>query len=124
MSIFRLTIVVILAAPLLCRGQATLTVIAGTGNPGPIGDGGPAKNAFLDSASALTMDAAGNLYVRERARVRKITPAGIISTVAGSGATGSLGDNGPATSAQLGLGTPFDSLAADAAGNLFLVDGA
>ena len=84
-----LTTLALLAVPSLCLGQATIAVIAGTGNPpiipGAIGDGGPAKNAFLDGPDSLTLDPAGNLYIRGQARVRKVTPAGIISTVAGNG---------------------------------------
>jgi serine/threonine-protein kinase len=97
-----------LTLPLICSAQATITVFAGTGNPpitpGAIGDGGAARNAFLDGPESVTFDASGNLYIRESARVRKVTPAGIISTIAGDGTTGFAGDNGPATSARIGVG--------------------
>jgi uncharacterized protein (TIGR03437 family) len=118
--------IILLAMPVLCFGQATITVYAGTGNPpinpGAIGDGGPARNAYLESPEALAVDAAGNLYIRERARIRKVTPAGIISTVAGTGANGFSGDGGPATSAQLGLSFQNEGITTDAAGNLYLAD--
>ena len=108
--------------PVLCFGQATIAVYAGTGNPpinpGAIGDGGPARNAYLEGPEALAVDAAGNLYIRERARIRKVTPAGTISTVAGTGANGFSGDGGPATSAQLGLSFQNEGMATDAAGNM------
>jgi len=117
---------IVLAVPFLCLGQATIAVIAGTGNPpidpGAIGDGGPARNAFLDGPDSVTLDAAGNLYIRERARVRKVTLAGIISTVAGNGTNGYSGDGGPAASAQLGLGPQEAGLATDSAGNLYIAD--
>ena len=77
----------------------------------------------------LALDRAGALYFADRGnhRVRKVSPDGIISTVAGSGpggagAVGSFaGDGGPATEAR--LRTVFD-VAIDAAGNLFISDGA
>ena len=68
------------------------------------------------------MDAAGNVYIREKARVRKVTPAGIISTFAGNGTNGFSGDGGPATSAKLGLGPQRAGLATDSAGNLYIAD--
>jgi uncharacterized protein (TIGR03437 family) len=125
-STCRLTMLALLAAPFLCHGQATIGVVAGTGNPpinpGAIGDSGPARNAFLDGPDSVTLDAAGNLYIRERARVRKVTPAGIISTVAGNGTNGDSGDGGLATSAQLGVGPQKAGLATDSAGNLYIAD--
>jgi hypothetical protein len=121
-----LTAIAILALPLLCFGQATISVVAGTGNPpinpGAIGDGGPAKSAFIEGPDSVTLDPAGNLYIRERTRIRKVTPAGIISTVAGNGTNGYSGDGGPATSAQLGLGPQKAGLATDSAGNLYIAD--
>jgi uncharacterized protein (TIGR03437 family) len=116
----------LLAAPFLCLGQATIAVIAGTGNPpvnpADVGDGGPARSAFLDGPESVVLDAAGNLYIRERARVRKVTPQGIISTIAGNGTNGYSGDGGLATSAQLGLGPQKAGLATDSSGNLYIAD--
>jgi hypothetical protein len=70
---------------------------------------------------------AGNLFLTDRNnnRVRKVSPEGMISTVAGSGPTGFgnggfSGDGGPATAAQLSV--PQD-VAIDAAGNLYISDG-
>jgi uncharacterized protein (TIGR03437 family) len=116
----------IFVMPLLCCGQATISVLAGTGNPpntpGAIGDGGSARSAFLDGPESVTVDAAGNVFIRESARVRKVTPGGIISTVAGNGTTGFSGDGGPGTSARIGGGTQRASLATDSAGNLYIAD--
>jgi len=71
------------------------------------------------------VDASGNIYIADTTnyRIRKVTPAGIISTVAGTGNVtipflGNLGDGGPATSATL---VPWD-VKADAAGNLYISD--
>jgi len=87
---------------------------------GSIGDGGPATAASICNPIALALDAAGNLYVADfnNHRLRKITPAGIISTVAGTGGSGSTGDGGPATSAEI---TP-SGVAVDVAGNIFISD--
>ena len=71
--------------------------------------------------SATAFDAAGNLYFAETGNhvVRKVTPAGIITTVAGSGVQGFSGDNGPATAAE--LDSPA-GLALDSAGDLYIAD--
>jgi len=71
--------------------------------------------------SAAAFDAQGNLYFAETGNhvVRKVTPAGIITTVAGNGVQGFAGDNGPATAAE--LDSPA-GLAVDAAGDLFIAD--
>jgi sugar lactone lactonase YvrE len=85
------------------------------------GDGGPATKAHLASPEGLTVDASGNVYVTEyhTHRVRRITPRGIITTVAGNGKAGFSGDGGPARRAQ--LYRPFD-VAVDAQGNLYISD--
>src|SRR5438094_666299 len=95
-----------------------ISTIAGNGTRGFNGDGGPATAAQVNP-SGLAVDAAGNLYIAGSARVRKVTPDGIISTVAGNGTPGFSGDGGPATSAQ--LNGPA-ALAVDAVGNLFIAD--
>jgi len=81
----------------------TITTIAGNGSCGPSGDGGSATLASLCTPGGLAFDAAGNLYVAiiSNNQVRKVTPAGIITTVAGSGTAGFAGDGGPAISALL-----------------------
>jgi trimeric autotransporter adhesin len=83
-----------------------ITTIAGTGQRGYSGDGGPATAARLDDPRGLAFDDAGNLYVSnaegsERPAVRRIDRAGTISTVAGGRAAGFAGDGGPATEARL-----------------------
>jgi uncharacterized protein (TIGR03437 family) len=98
-----------------------ITTIAGTGNPGYSGDGGRATSAQLNFVLGVAVDAAGNLYIADggNSRIRKVTPAGVISTIAGNGARGYSGDGGPATNAE--LNTPY-GVAVDGAGNLFIVD--
>ena len=99
----------------------TITTVAGNGTSGFSGDGGPATSAELDYPTGVAVDSAGNLFIADtfNARIRKVTPAGAISTVAGNGTLGFSGDGGPATSAELRLP---DGVAVDSAGNLFIAD--
>ncbi|MCH8531204.1 MAG: SMP-30/gluconolactonase/LRE family protein [Saccharospirillum sp.] len=89
------------------------------------GDGGPAKQALLYRPQGLAIDAAGNLYVADTSnyRVRRISPSGIIDTVAGGRESesggGFSGDGGPATQAK--LLAPSD-VAVDSAGYLYIAD--
>ncbi|MDE3167160.1 MAG: hypothetical protein KGN36_15260, partial [Acidobacteriota bacterium] len=85
------------------------------------GDGGPALLAEMSRIQGVATDLAGNLYLSDtdHHRVRKVSPAGIITTVAGTGAAGYSGDGGPASQAQLNL--PY-GLAVDGAGNLYIAD--
>lgn len=81
-----------------------LTTIAGNGQRGYGGDGGPAVDASLAAPHELVFDARGDLFIVERDNhvVRKVDmKTGIISTVAGTGAAGFAGDEGPGAKAQL-----------------------
>jgi uncharacterized protein (TIGR03437 family) len=102
--------------------SGAITTVAGTGGSGYSGDGGPATNARLNIPSAVTVDSGGNLYIADTGnnRIRIVTPAGTINTVAGNGLPGYSGDGGTATSAQ--VGNPV-GIAVDAAGNLYISDG-
>jgi uncharacterized protein (TIGR03437 family) len=101
-------------------GGATQTA-AGNGSPGDAGDGGTAAMAQLNLPGACALDTAGNLFVADTGshRIRKVTPAGRITTVAGTGIAGSDGDEGPATAAR--LNGPA-GIAVEDDGNLFLAD--
>jgi trimeric autotransporter adhesin len=97
----------------------TITTIAGTGHPGYSGDGGPATSAKI-FARGVAVDGQGNLYIGADSRVRKVSPAGVITTFAGTGHPGNSGDGGPATSAQLFYS---DWVATDGQGNIYIADG-
>lgn len=98
-----------------------LLFVAGTGIAGYRGDGHAAPQAQLNSPSGLALDQNGNLYFADTGnhRIRRITPEGIITTVAGNGRAGSGGDGGAATSAR--LNRPAD-VAVDQAGNIYVAD--
>jgi hypothetical protein len=103
------------------NSDGTVTTIAGTGTAGSTGDGGPATAARLNTPVRLAFDSAGNLYIADSGnnKIRKVTPAGIISTVAGTGPAGSQGDGGQATSAR--LRTPYD-IAFGPDGSMYIAD--
>jgi sugar lactone lactonase YvrE len=100
--------------------NGTITTFAGTG-PNYPDDGGPATQALLHYPSFAYVDKAGRLYIADFGdhRVRRVSPAGDITTIAGDGAAGFSGDGGPAVDAQ--LNNPV-SLALDPAGNVYIAD--
>ncbi len=98
-----------------------ISTFAGTGVPGYSGDGGPATLAQLNFPNGIEIDNAGNVYIDDiyNHRIRKVTPAGIITTYAGNGVYAATGDGGPAAAAS--IGTP-NGLGMDAANNLYIPD--
>jgi uncharacterized protein (TIGR03437 family) len=96
-------------------------VIAGNGYLGDSGDGGPAVNAELGDPTGLAVDAAGDVFIADtlNSKIRKVTPDGIISTVAGDGIQAYFGDKGLATKAALYF--PHD-VTLDSSGNLYIAD--
>lgn len=95
--------------------------VAGNGSPGDAGDGGPARAAELNQPSACAMDSFGNLFLADTLnhRIRKVTPAGVIATVAGTGDAGFSGDEGPAAEAR--IRTPR-GIVVDDSGDIYLAD--
>jgi sugar lactone lactonase YvrE len=109
------------------KPKPELTTVAGGGGL-DLGDGGPATKAGFCGTSDVTLDAEGNMYIADGGiycsgpggyTVRKVNPAGTITTVAGTGVPGFSGDGGPATKAQLNV--PF-AVAVDREGNLYITD--
>ena len=101
--------------------QNLVSTVAGNGVAGYGGDGGGAAAALINEPQGATVDAAGNLYIADfrNSRIRKVSPAGTVTTIAGSGLPGFSGDNGAALQAQLSY--PSD-VEVDAAGNLYIAD--
>lgn len=101
----------------------TIRTIAGTGVAGFSGDGGQAAGAQLNGPGGVAVDNAGNLFISdtENHRVRKVSPAGVITTLAGTGIDGFSGDGGPATLAQM---TKPGAIKVNAAGVVFFTDNA
>jgi sugar lactone lactonase YvrE len=89
---------------------------------GFVGDGRSATAASFEIPAFAAEDKSGNLYITDFSgqRIRKVTPAGTISTYAGTGVSGFSGDGGPAKSAMLSYPT---GLTFDPAGNLIVADG-
>ncbi|MFN3325342.1 MAG: hypothetical protein ACK5AZ_17755 [Bryobacteraceae bacterium] len=103
--------------------DGTIATIAGGGRvpPGGDGDGGPATGARLDAPRDVAADAAGNVYFSDfyAHRVFRVSPAGVITTVAGNGKAGFSGDGASATLAQLAYPA---GLALDLQGAILIAD--
>ena len=101
--------------------NGVITTVAGNGEQGYSGDGGPATNASMGEPIAVAVDGLGNLFIADYSSnvIRRVDVNGIISTVAGTGISGFGGNGGPATNAL--LANPLE-LAVDAFGNLFETD--
>ncbi len=99
--------------------NAIINTIAGGG---PDGDGGAATSATLADPNTVAWDSAGNFYIADAAHneVRKVTPAGVISTIAGTGIVGP-----PNASTALAVDATLNSpsgLAIDANNNIYIAD--
>jgi sugar lactone lactonase YvrE len=105
----------------VAAGTGIITTVAGNGNAGYSGDGGPASSAEVQDPAGMVFDSAGNLYFVDEGnqRVREVSTTGIITTYAGNGTGGYSGDGGPAIDAELNSPT---RLAIDSANNLYIAD--
>jgi pimeloyl-ACP methyl ester carboxylesterase len=101
--------------------SGAVTTIAGTGEKGFSGDGGPATEATMSWVRDIAIDDAGNVYFSDSLnhRVRMVDNAGIISTIAGTGKQGFSGDGGPATEARLDHPA---GVAVDPKGRIYIAD--
>lgn len=101
--------------------DGTVTTVAGTGVHGFGGDGGPAIQAQLDEPRGIAIGPDGTVYIADTLnhRIRKVSPEGTISTIAGTGSIGFSGDEGPADLAQLSY--PED-VAVDNNGDVYVAD--
>jgi uncharacterized protein (TIGR03437 family) len=101
--------------------DGTISTVAGTGTAGFSGENGKATSANLYLPCGVAVDQAGNLFIAATGNnaIRKVATDGTITTVAGTGSTGSFGDDGLAISAF--LNTPV-SVAVDNAGYLYIAD--
>ncbi len=101
--------------------NGTISTIAGSDIPGYSGDGGLAIYAQFNGTYDVAVDNVGNIYLADAGnnRIRKITPDGIIHTIAGTGTAGYNGDGIPATAAQ--LNAPY-SVTVDDTGNVYIGD--
>ncbi len=104
------------------NSSGIISTIVGTGIAGYGGDNSSAINAQIASPCGLGIDGGGNLYISDYGnnRIRKVNTSGIITTIAGNGTAGILGDGGLATSASL---NGPSGIVIDATGNIFISDG-
>lgn len=98
-----------------------ITTVAGSGERGFDGDGGPATEAKMNRPNGLFVTPQGDIYISDLGnnRVRKVDSAGVITTVAGNGDNRITGDGGPATEASLNAPA---GLFVDDGGNLYIAD--
>jgi hypothetical protein len=96
--------------------------LAGNGQFGYSGDGGPARRARVGYPSGVTVDAEGNVYIASQKCfcVRKVDREAVITTVVGRGIAGFSGDGGPALLATLSDDAP--RVALGPSGELYIVD--
>ena len=95
-----------------------ISTVAGTGIAGFSGDGGLATQAQLSFAERIAVAPDSSFYLLDGQRIRRVTPDGIIKTVAGTGAVGGTGDGGPATAATFNAA----SLSVAADGGVYIAD--
>ncbi len=95
-----------------------ISTVAGSGSLTYSGDGGPATDAGVYPSSVF-LDSAGNIFIGDQNRVRKVNSSGVITTIAGNGSPGFSNDNCAATNAM--FHTPL-GMAVNLSGNLCIAD--
>ncbi len=96
-----------------------ITTFAGTGTSGFTASAAAATSANLNGPGGLAEDALGNVYIGSQGAIQKVSPSGVLSTVAGNGTLSNTGDGGLASAATVNFPV---SMAFDASGNLFFSD--
>ncbi len=116
-----LHIILLLGIYAVPANSQIIYTVAGTGTSGFTGDGRPATAANIQSTYDLVADGSGNVYsLHDNGhRIRRIDPAGTITTFAGTGTAGFSGDGGAATAAQFNIPV---GMAMDASGNMYVAD--
>lgn len=107
------------------HNDGTISLVAGNGTAGYLGDGGMATSASFNGPGAVGISDQGEIYVGDtfNHRIRKISTDGVISLFAGNGSagySGDSGDSGPATSASLFY--PNNQITVDSRGFVFFPD--
>lgn len=97
----------------------TVSTFAGTGTNAYSGDGGAATSADFEALRGIGCDSSGNIYISSGHRIRKITPAGTVSTIIGDGTSGSAAEGAVATASK--VSSPW-GIAFDSTGNLYFAD--
>ena len=95
--------------------SGVVSTLAGNGTQGDVD--GPVASAEFNGLAALIVDTSGNVYVSDNDSVRKISPSGIVSTIAGNGTAGYVDGTGSAAQFNSPYGLAFDSI-----GNLYIDD--
>jgi len=101
----------------LSSAVGTVSTLAGNGSTGFTD--GTGANAYFNSPQGISLDASGNLYIADsfNSAIRKVTSAGVVTTVSGTGAIGYL--DGPIATAKF---YAPQSLVVDASGNIYVAD--
>ena len=109
------------ACCILAQAAETTYSIQTVAGSSLVGDGGPAIAAQISDSEGVAIDRSGAVYIADpdNHRVRKVSPSGIIETLAGTGLPGFSGDGGPANVAK--LNAPY-GLAVDSAGTVYIAD--